>query len=380
MRKKIVLIVVGVIIGIVLGEITLRIISTKVKKRTARTHKSVDESVFTIFCFGDSVTYGVGDETGKGYPKRLGNILRGKLNIEVGVFNMGVPGASTVGVLTQLGECIEAFPDINLSVILVGSGNSLWNLKEMYKEIIQYPLTVKEIICISIDKFLSKSRLYLLLKLFFEDIGYKKRKRITKEYSKEYRECLEKATWERFLIFRDIEQNLDICNSSQFNNLVNIYNKCIAISPECEDAYLGLLGVLYACEKDVDQETSKIILSNPQSRRLFKKLKYPKCRNLLIYIMYKNIKEMIEICKDKGINVLFMNYPSGGLGEIDYIIRRLCEKKNITYIDMLGYFKNELKCDGCPDYFVDDIHLNSNGYFVMAEKIAEKIEEMFFKK
>ena len=90
--------------------------------------------------------------------------------------------------------------------------------------------------------------------------------------------------------------------------------------------------------------------------------------------MERHILKIIKLCKDRNINLIFLNYPSG-----DPVIDIRKFAKSFIFIDLENYFKIKLRCNRCKELFSDNIHLNSWGYYLMAKKIADVIEEAFLK-
>ncbi len=73
----------------------------------------------TIICFGDSLTYGTGSQSGKDYPSQLSKMI-GKP-----VINAGVPGDTTARALKRLErDVVSRSPDI---VLITLGGNDLKN-------------------------------------------------------------------------------------------------------------------------------------------------------------------------------------------------------------------------------------------------------------
>lgn len=121
MRNKIITVIFGILVAVILIEVGLRAASVVIKsKRNNFSQKIIADEAFVILCLGDSVTYGVGDNEGGGYPKKLEIILNKKLNKKVTVINKGVPFASTAGVLKNLKDSLEKFPNVDLVIILTG--------------------------------------------------------------------------------------------------------------------------------------------------------------------------------------------------------------------------------------------------------------------
>ena len=153
MRVNILLIFAGILVGLCAGEISLRAASFIIKHGRHDSYSGIDRSALTVLCVGDSVTYGFGDKAGEGYPAKLGVILAKKLGRKVIVINKGIPGASTAVVLRELKNAVKTIPRIDLVVILTGNGNSLWNFKEMYREIAKFRVNFESGMFLKIDHF-----------------------------------------------------------------------------------------------------------------------------------------------------------------------------------------------------------------------------------
>lgn len=57
-----------------------------------------------MVALGDSLTYGVGDKTGHGYAENLEEVLNKENDVPLKVYNYGIPGQQTDGLLQQLRE------------------------------------------------------------------------------------------------------------------------------------------------------------------------------------------------------------------------------------------------------------------------------------
>lgn len=57
-----------------------------------------------LVALGDSLTYGVGDQTGQGYADNLEEVLNEQNEVPLTIYNYGIPGQQTDGLLQQLRE------------------------------------------------------------------------------------------------------------------------------------------------------------------------------------------------------------------------------------------------------------------------------------
>ncbi|WP_082235234.1 GDSL-type esterase/lipase family protein [Halobacillus massiliensis] len=96
-----------------------------------------------LFALGDSLTYGVGDESGNGYAENLGELLTENKEGKVTVQNFGIPGQQTDGLLEQINrpDIQSQLSDAEYFVIFIGTNDLIKHngndLQPLYKERIQ---------------------------------------------------------------------------------------------------------------------------------------------------------------------------------------------------------------------------------------------------
>lgn len=71
---------------------------------------AVPAGAIDVLCFGDSMTYGVGDEEGLGYPKRLKKLLGKGSSVK----NFGEPADETVLAVSRIGKALKKGADVLL--------------------------------------------------------------------------------------------------------------------------------------------------------------------------------------------------------------------------------------------------------------------------
>ena len=232
--------------GLFLGEVLLRIFSfVKISNRNNEI-SHIRKDYFTILCIGDSVTYGVGGIEEEGYPKKLEEILT-KKGYKIKVINKAYPGASTAGVLRQLKNSLWEYK-VDLVIILTGCGNSLWNLNEMYEDLIKLPLSFRDKIFLKIENFFMYFKIYKFIKLFLVD---KKYKSIKCPFL--YKKCLEEA-----MNLRNKAAFYDICENKFFDNIIDTYKKCLLLCPEDKEPYLRILEMYTICKKPLPKDIKKL--------------------------------------------------------------------------------------------------------------------------
>lgn len=364
MRKKIILLVISIGIGLVLAETSLQTLAVIVKYRRPETRRILSKNTFTILCVGDSVTYGVGTQPGKSFPAKLQEILSRDANMAITIINLAYPGASTAGTLQQLEQYLKIIKKPQLVIALTGGGNSLWNFKEMLAGIMKTSLSVREIYLLRLEAFFSNFKLYKLLKMSALNLKTKKEKL----QSPEFKTALSEARQLKILDYQKM------CSNAYFEKVILAYEKCIALMGSETEPYLGILDTYSFCNRKVDERALLLLRHGPSlDKRLnnLAQLSEPSLRILTIKAMTEDISNIINLCQNKKVPLLFLNYPSGGYIPMIDILR------NQWFLDLETYFKQKLQCDRCSRYFTDSIHLNQVGYEIMAQHIADEIRKVF---
>jgi hypothetical protein len=116
----------GLLAGLALLEIGLRLLALVAPQALSRTRPAAAGDGVYVLCVGDSHTYGSMVGPDQAYPEQLERILR-RHGVPATVYNMGLPGQSTRQVLDRLPAQIVTYRP---SLILVWGGvNNYWNLK-----------------------------------------------------------------------------------------------------------------------------------------------------------------------------------------------------------------------------------------------------------
>ncbi len=134
-----------------------------------------------ILAFGDSITYGTGDSKG-GWPDRLKQQLNGanlletsKKEAEHTVFNLGIPGETSVGLLKRIeNECRARVRKILVITISIGTNDSrAVDDKESYEVPIDlYESNVRQIIQIA-KKYSDRILIIGLTPIIKEELDFK---------------------------------------------------------------------------------------------------------------------------------------------------------------------------------------------------------------
>lgn len=360
-RNNLLLVAAGILIGLILAELLLQMLAFSLHFiRSSRLSVPVQRPL-TILCVGDSVTFGYGDSSSKGYPGHLEEILSKELGSAVVVVNRGRPGASIATVHKELVEGMRTIPTVDLVIVLTGNGNSLLNFSDMYEELLHYPLSSKDAMILKLDHILSHSKVYSLLKGFFFTIN----DHADNVGGVDCAKCLEEVSPLRNVL------KFDICEKEHFNRVVTAYQDCLKKITSCGQAGRGVLEMHAFCGKALSEENIRAISKYKDQAKRLSDLRGHDLQDVVEGVMQGVLADMVRLCKQKSAKVLLLtDYPSGS-GLLDYSMYR--SDPDVMLLGMQQYFNTELHCHQCKQYFFDDAHPNREGYRHMAGRIAEAL-------
>lgn len=171
MKRNILLIIFGLLISLVLGEVLLRVAGLIISKPNIPVIQRQDNT-FIILCIGDSSTYGVGATDIKkfSYPSQLQELLATKFpDLKYEVINLGVPGINSSQVLNRFEGNIQLYKP-NVVIVQVGV-NDWWNLEES-NVLKHYDQGYMKKIFMSTSLFLNRMKLYQFFKLVLASSEY----------------------------------------------------------------------------------------------------------------------------------------------------------------------------------------------------------------
>jgi lysophospholipase L1-like esterase len=131
-RKHFLTVALGVLVGLLVVEVALRVASSVVTRVALRGGGAAasDGDKFRIFCIGDSNTYGAGVPRDQSYPAQLEKVLNAAAGEErFDVVNLGVPGSNSAQALHRLPKYLRAYKP-HLVIVLAGV-NDYWNPAEV---------------------------------------------------------------------------------------------------------------------------------------------------------------------------------------------------------------------------------------------------------
>jgi len=88
-------------------------------------------------------------------------------------------------------------------------------------------------------------------------------------------------------------------------------------------------------------------------------------------VLRKNLYNISTLCLQNGVRPIFITYPMHS--SINHIIREFCQKTNASLIDAEEIFNGLLKNDKFEKFFVQDSHLNNEGYRILSEELGKYI-------
>lgn len=167
LQQKVLLILCGLIVAVLLGELFFRIAGLIVDETKVTQLK---DNSYRILCIGDSSTFGFGasDAERFSYPAQLQRILKEKeTDRKFEVINLGIPGISSSQVLNRLRRNISEY-DPDMIIVMVGI-NDPWNLEEsnILKFYNDKGGNVAKEIFVRLELLLNKSKFYRFLMLVF---------------------------------------------------------------------------------------------------------------------------------------------------------------------------------------------------------------------
>lgn len=227
MKKKILIIFVGLSLGLFFVEVVLRLLAFGYN--FIHPLPSVLSGEYTIFCVGESTTWGTGasDPLKKGYPKQLEEMLNKQFpdkKIDV-VFDKTI-GQNTSEILLKFPGYIKKYQP-KIIIFMVGA-NNWWNLDRsnillFSKNGYLSNLTLRTLI------FLDKFRTWKLLKWMAYSYGWIKEKwnyaLDVQEAEKRFKEVEREDSWDIFfkIAGHDLDQMIKISKTNKIKTVICSY-------------------------------------------------------------------------------------------------------------------------------------------------------------
>lgn len=411
--QKILVFFAGLFAAILLLEAGLRLVGGMQKSRSF--YKKINgaaEDVYTILCLGNCFTYGTGALAGESYPDHLQRIFDAENKAgKVIVVNRGRPSLNSADILRELETDIkEIKPDL---IILMTGGPNFYTRKGYgtYLARTRKDISFFRKMFYYLHDYLYQARVYKLFILLRERIKTKiTSKNSTVETEKWLLDALrskysnaaasavdeEKLKEAASLLRKKIERepndprnylNLGyICFiQDDYEGAIGWHFKGIKATPGFEQNYIAIESVRnYAESEKVNKFTDRLIYqlkkANPSRVKDFMLL----TKKEIIDWAGSDTRDIIKIIKSKKIGVIIQNYPyDDTLGE-NALLVKIANDENIPFVDNERLFqKMRERGENSKDYHVvysdgkEGIHLNSEGYKVMAVAVYESIRDNF---
>lgn len=395
----------AILLTLLTAEVALRtsgyIYSIAIRDSSA---KSISQkNSIRILCLGDSFTWGLGALPGKSYPMQLKELLSENCNRPVEVYNAGVPGFTSSLVLKRLNEDINKYnPDF--LVIMVGSNNK-WNLEDS-----NYFLLRKRSLnhLNYFERFLSKMKVYKLIKIWYLTIRQKKLYSLTKNTAISIKPDSVTAC----------ERGLVLFDKAQYKSAEEYFDKALLLDPHNYIAYMRKAEMLvtrknYDLAKDALNKAvvlvnyydirdinffyrtlTAVLVNTDEQIRMVRKLKlltneYVNDANkkkrfqeiltsqeelledvsLYEKILIYDLNQIVVLAQQKNIRVILQTYPCGNNANI--AIKKVSQEYALPLVDNERIFREKGKYMNIEELFVSmyDHHCNVRGYRLIAEGI-----------
>lgn len=417
-KQKIILVCIGLIMGVVLLEISLHIAALTYKYCVIYDKKvlnSKDENVVRVLCVGDSYTFGSGAERGFSYPEQLERLLNQNTGVKFRVYNLGIGSSNSSQTLKKLpAQLLKYSPDI---VIIMTGCNDIWNFEDSNYYLFTADKRFRALR--RLDGALMSFRSYKLLKIISFNM---KAKLIEKKIEKidvispkkgyDYNVLLDSSQKEKLEYYIKLAQGYWNMQNRDHENAIKILNNALKLDPYNKKV-LFLLGDIYNCSSkpllSVDAY-KKILEVEPNNivahKKLFSiyqklddlKMAYKEAievssldpkdvsfKMILITgvlpfrqesyeykkLLYSNLEKMIEYVRMKKGEIILQTYPFHSVRSFDDVVKAIAKKYNAPIVDNAAIFDVLVSLEGYKreDYFVVDGHCTSKGYGVVAANV-----------
>lgn len=364
---------------------------------------------FTILCLGDSFTFGMGASPEKSYPRQLELLLRKDISKNIVVIDEGRAGNTSSLLLKDLKQDIDSYnPDI--IVIMTGANNN-WNLKDSSYFILRREnLSFLE----KANKFISGFQVYKLVKIGWFNFKQKITKvdgevddnGLTRDLDAKsitlsalgaelatqgkYEKAIDKFeealvvdanNWQAHLwlayiweirgkqqmvrdsVWRAVK-TIDHWNERITNTIVNQIHQDFEDSPAHMELELSKLKRYLQNKygKNHGRRLTEII----DTKMLV--LRSSKGQNIFAGVIQYDLKQIVELTKEKGIGLILQTYPFR-LKDANSEARKMSEMYGFPLVDNEKLFEEKLKDYDSKDFFVADGHCNAQGYRMIAENV-----------
>ncbi len=419
LKQKLILISFGILVLFLLLEIGLRIggqvyYSYRINNKNTQID---NKHTVRILCIGDSFTFGVGAEKDLSYPEQLEKILNNSNPYKYFVvYNAGIPGINSSQVFNNLEDNIRKYnPDV--IIVMVGCNNN--HNFEQSNYFLFMDKSIKTYIA-RLDIFLSKMRIYKLVKTAIDYLFNKIRLRLTSFASSNKTVGISDKKDEYKIINiqkeeaeKHIKLGRDYIKQGNITEAICEFKDAIKINPYSDEAYY-ILGSTYLHHTDTKrtyllaaQALKKAIEMNPFNKPAHRELfdsyyragkeklaleqleimhrlypdedwitrlltySVPHFRDIELFekMLRYDLQNIIKLVQSKRIKLILQTYPCDWPNDT---IREVANIYRVPLVDnQPAFYKLKITTKGYKRhfYFVEDGHCNTNGYHIIAQNI-----------
>jgi lysophospholipase L1-like esterase len=103
-------------------------------------------------------------------------------------------------------------------------------------------------------------------------------------------------------------------------------------------------------------------------------------RRTMIDAMRRNLEGIVQRARDGGTDLVLMTYPSqkrsGFYTVANHEIRRAARRTATPLVNLRREFASRCPDAACREFLFDDGHPKAAGYAIVAELVAEKLQQM----
>ncbi|MFH1462817.1 MAG: GDSL-type esterase/lipase family protein [Pseudomonadota bacterium] len=395
---RIALVALGLLLALVLAEVGLRIAAGRLEPPPPAAGGS---DAFDILCVGDSFTYGLGSEDGRGYPEHLQGLLDAAWGPGAAqVHNVGLPGQNSPQAADALpGQLGIVRPE--LMILLVGHNNT-WNYNDLHLAPGEGSVALRG------ASLLDRLRVVRLLRIALGwDLGRQERAeaaargidaagmgadpqaevwyRWQDKRAKQDKLQNERAHWQAVLAEHpdDVYALLQV---AQLAETAGQADEARSLRARAEALDAAAVARLEAQQRSIEawhraqheRGQDAHLERRPASRaRLFEALgeeDEAEPDALLDEVLRRDLRAMVEAARAAGAQVILMSYASS-TKQASPILAESARALGVPFVDQEARF-DALAAEGVPlaDLFVLDGHCTSLGYLRMAEGLVPEVE------
>lgn len=132
---------------------------------------------------------------------------------------------------------------------------------------------------------------------------------------------------------------------------------------------------------DVLVRFDRILAARPEYKNDILFMKYyqmfknkQECDKYVYKRFEQNLREMIKICQDSNIRIIFQNFPRYYV-ILNKYLEDIAKEYNIPLVDNYSIFANLFRKNGVERYLIGDGHCTPEGYKIIAQNVYTMLQE-----